>query len=43
MPWSAFHSEAFPNYQTARIREKYFKSASGKRYLRKLLAGSLPA
>jgi len=36
--------EPHPDYGAARAREKYFKSAAGKKYLHKILdAGSLPA
>jgi putative endonuclease len=42
-PWIIIYSEEFPSAKEARIREKYFKSAAGKRYLqKKLVAGSLP-
>jgi putative endonuclease len=37
IPWSIFHSEPFPDYASARTREKYLKSASGKRFLKSLL------
>lgn len=45
IPWSVFYTEPHQDYVSARKREKYFKNASGKKYLRKILndAGSLPA
>jgi putative endonuclease len=46
-PWRVFYTEGYSSYSEARKREKYFKAASGKAFLRKLLrdsgAGSLPA
>jgi len=43
VPWSVLYSESFETTVEARAREKYFKSAAGKRYLDKILrAGSLP-
>jgi putative endonuclease len=43
IPWLVFYVEPYPDYASARIREKYFKNASGKKYLRAILndAGSL--
>jgi putative endonuclease len=35
MPWILIYKESFPDYASARIREKYLKSAAGKRWLRK--------
>jgi hypothetical protein len=35
MPWFIFYSEEQPDYSTARIREKYFKSAAGKGFLKR--------
>lgn len=48
MPWEVFYTEDHPDYAHAREREKYFKTASGKKYLKKLFhenetEGSLPA
>jgi len=44
IPWKVIYKEPHPNYSAARVREKYFKSAAGKKYLHKILdAGSLPA
>ncbi|MBL7870937.1 MAG: GIY-YIG nuclease family protein [Cyclobacteriaceae bacterium] len=45
-PWKVFYTESHPTYSSARVREKYFKNASGKRYLRKVVlrdSGSMPA
>jgi putative endonuclease len=46
IPWKLFYSEYIGALVMARKREKYFKSASGKRKLRKILesinSGSLP-
>ena len=44
-PWKIIFTEAHNNWQEARDREKYLKSAAGKRWLKKDLnqsAGSLP-
>jgi len=30
------HAEAFSNYPDARLREKYFKSSTGRRWLNKI-------
>ncbi len=35
MPWVFIYSEEFPDYKTARVREKYLKSTAGKNWLRK--------
>ena len=37
IPWKIFFTEERPDYASARIREKYFKAASGKKHLRKLI------
>ena len=46
LPWKIIYTETFPDWQTARVREKYFKSAAGKLWLKKKLlsgdSGSLP-
>lgn len=36
IPWMIFFQEIHADYAAARIREKYFKSASGKRFLKAL-------
>lgn len=47
-PWKLIYTETHSNWVEARVREKYFKSAAGKTFLRKNFlergdAGSLPA
>ena len=37
MPWKIFYIEFVGNSKDARAREKYFKTASGKKKLRKIL------
>jgi putative endonuclease len=36
-PWKIVYTETFENIIEARKREKYFKSASGRRYLKKFV------
>jgi len=36
MPWTIFFTETCENYEAARKREIYFKSAAGKRKLREI-------
>ena len=36
VPWEIIYKEEFSNYSDARKREKYLKSASGRRFLKKL-------
>ena len=36
-PWKLVHVEEFPNWKEARSKEKYYKSGSGKEYLKRLL------
>ncbi|MFW6143858.1 MAG: GIY-YIG nuclease family protein [Patescibacteria group bacterium] len=36
-PWEVVYTEEVANRKTARKREKYFKSATGRRHLKKLL------
>ena len=49
IPWRIIYSEEQPDWKTARIREKYLKSAAGKNWLKKYMdshggiTGSLPA
>jgi putative endonuclease len=49
IPWKIIYTEQFPDWATARIREKYLKSTAGKNWLKKYLdknggiTGSLPA
>jgi putative endonuclease len=35
LPWSLLYAEEFPDYTSARKREKYLKSTAGKNWLRK--------
>jgi putative endonuclease len=48
-PWKLVYTEEHPDWKSARLREKYFKTAAGVQWLRKRLAdhggdsGSLPA
>jgi putative endonuclease len=37
IPWKIIFTESHSNYQAARVREKYFKSAAGKKHLHKIL------
>jgi len=37
-PWKLVLTEEFPDWSSARVREKYFKSGSGKEFLKKMLA-----
>jgi putative endonuclease len=41
-PWELVYQETFATSKEARAREKYFKTASGRRFLDNKLAGSLP-
>lgn len=36
IPWEVFYFEEFNNFTDARKREKYFKTASGRRFMKKL-------
>jgi putative endonuclease len=38
MPWKIIYVESHPDWATARIREKYLKTASGKRWLKERLS-----
>ena len=46
-PWKIIYTEDHPDWKVARVREKYFKTAAGKKWLEKKLSGgdtgSLPA
>ena len=48
-PWRLIFTEQHPDWNSARIREKYLKSAAGKKWLKKFIndhggdTGSLPA
>jgi putative endonuclease len=42
-PWKLVYSETAPDFSSGRVKEKYFKSAAGKKYIQKKLSeGSLP-
>ncbi|MBI4087426.1 MAG: GIY-YIG nuclease family protein [Candidatus Liptonbacteria bacterium] len=36
LPWLVIHAETFNNFREARMREKYLKTAAGRRFLKKL-------
>ena len=36
-PWKIFHVEFFPDWSSARIREKYLKTGIGKEFLKSLV------
>ena len=38
VPWSVYYTEQQPDYPSARKREKYLKSAAGKRFLKRQLS-----
>jgi len=37
LPWEIAHQEGCETHEEARVREKYLKSAAGRRYLKKAL------
>jgi putative endonuclease len=37
-PWKVVHIDSFPDWKTARAKEKYYKSGTGKEYLKSILA-----
>ncbi len=42
-PWKIIYFESAPDWPNARAKEKYFKNAAGKKYIkRQLIKGSLP-
>ena len=49
IPWIIIYTEQHPDWATARVREKYLKTAAGKKWLQKYFenngasTGSLPA
>ena len=49
LPWKIVYMEEHPDWASARVREKYFKTSSGRNWLEKKLSdhggitGSLPA
>ncbi len=40
LPWKIIYTETQPDWATARTREKYLKSAAGKKWLQKYLSGN---
>ncbi|MBX2945938.1 MAG: GIY-YIG nuclease family protein [Cyclobacteriaceae bacterium] len=42
MPWVIIYTENHPSTEAARKREKYLKSAAGRKFLDQNCAGSLP-
>ena len=38
LPWKIIYTEKHPDWATARLREKYLKSAAGKKWLIKFLS-----
>ena len=49
LPWKIIFTEEYPDWATARVKEKYLKSSAGKNWLKKYfdfrggITGSLPA
>lgn len=37
MPWKIIYTETQPDWETARKREKYLKTAAGKKWLRRYI------
>jgi len=37
LPWKIIYTESHPDWTSARVREKYLKTASGKNWLQKIL------
>jgi putative endonuclease len=37
IPWEILYTETHPDWATARLREKYFKTAAGKKWLQNKL------
>ena len=37
LPWKLIYTENHPDWKSARIKEKYFKTAAGKNWLHKFL------
>ena len=40
VPWRVIHVEAFGSMKEARVREKYFKTGAGRRFIKKSLPKS---
>lgn len=36
LPWKVIHEEKFDNFADARLREKFLKSTTGRRFLKKI-------
>ena len=36
VPWEVIHTEEYPSFQEARNREKYLKTTSGRRVMKKI-------
>ena len=36
-PWEIIHTEEYPNFKEARDREKYLKTTSGRRVMKKIM------
>jgi len=36
-PWKIIYTEDYPDWKTARNREKYFKTSAGKKWLHKII------
>jgi putative endonuclease len=41
IPWKVIYEEKHPDYSAARTREKYLKTAAGKKFLRKQISGDV--
>ena len=39
-PWEIIFTETFPDWATARVKEKYLKTHAGKKWLEKFLSNS---
>ena len=40
-PWKIMHKEEFPDIQKARKKEKYYESASGRRFIKNILVNKI--
>ena len=40
VPWHVIHVESFKSMKEARIREKYFKTGAGRRFIKRILLQS---
>ena len=41
-PWKIIYTEVFNTFEEARNKEKYFKTASGRKHLRNILISNCP-